>query len=87
MDQEESEHESEQEPPDAVTGLNISNYLIKKDFAAMMKSLENLSKDRQENNIVEQAIRKVARDNKVDPETFIDDMKRFTDKRAMIDAS
>jgi len=52
-----------------------------------MTRLEDLGEERRADSIVDQRIKAVAQECKLDPDGLVDDLKRFFDKRAMIDAS
>jgi hypothetical protein len=51
-----------------------------------MRLLEELGEERRADSIVDQRIKAVAQECEINPDRLVDDLKRFFDKRAMIDA-
>ena len=67
-------------------GFDAEKYHMKNDFDHMMNLLEALGKDRQENSIIDKKIKMVAAECGLDLDQFQDNIRKYFDKRAIIDA-
>lgn len=61
-----AERKRAQSQVDAVTGLNLNSYLMKKGFGRMVKLLERLGKERKANDAVERSLAEAAQGCKLD---------------------
>ena len=77
---------SSDDEPDDITGLNLKDYIIDKDFNGMMILLQELALNRKGSNPIEKKMQEVARECGISLDVLSEDIKRFFDKRAMIDA-
>ena len=76
-----------EEPPDIITGLTQSKYMINESFTDMVDRLDKLRQKRGECSNVKLKVSKIAEELKIDLPKLTQDIEAFVDKRTLIEAA